>query len=167
MLQFVRIFTMSYVFTGQVEASQAVLGWLNNPNKKSIDMMEVEGIALDPSAIITRFRHSAVTVPKDRVVAVDLMTPELARTIQVGERRESVVVYAGRYVFEGVVHPPGTMPVNNLLDVIGSTYLPMSLAKLHPMTSTRALPTDFSPLLIFSRDYVDFFHASARRANEW
>ena len=163
----VRIFTTSYLFTGQVESNEAVLGWLNNPNKQSIDMAEVEGMSLDPNAVLNRFRHSLLTVPKPRVVAIDLMTPEGASAVQVAERREPVVVYAGRLVFEGYVHPPGTMPVSNLLNVLGGTYFAMSLARLYPMTPTRSLPTDFSPMLIFNRNYVDFFHTSARRPHDW
>ena len=108
-------------------------------------MTDVEGISLDPDAVLNRFQRSLVTIPKPRVVMIDLMTSEGAKTILVPERRETVVVYAGRLVCEGYIHPPGTASVNNLLNVLGGSYFPMSMTKLHPMIPTRPLPTDFSP----------------------
>jgi len=163
----VRIFTTSYVFTGQVEPNEAVLGWLNDPNKPSIDMAEVEGMSLDPEAVLNRFRHSQVTISKPRVVMIDLMTPEGASAVPVPERREAVAVYADRLVFEGNVHPPDTVSANNLLNVLGGTYFPMSMAKLHPMIPTRPLPMDFSPMLIINRNFVHFFHTFSRRPRDW
>ena len=163
----VRVITTSYLFSGMAESNDAFLGWLNNPNKPCIDLEDVEGFPLDPTADLRSFWHAAITIPKPGVVAFDLVSAEGAAAVQVAERRETVVVYAGRLVIEGFVHPPGDMPVSHLLNVVGGFFFPVSLAKVHPMTPTRPLPADFSPMMILNRNHVDFYHPTSRRPQDW
>ncbi len=120
-------------------------------------------MSLDPDGLLARFSHTKIAVPKPQVMAIDLMSPEGAATVRVPERSELVVMYAGRFVLEGKVHPAGNMPVLNLLNVMGGLYFPMSQARLHPVAPTRELPMDFSHMLIFNRNFVDFFHPQAPR----
>ena len=46
----VRILTPAYLLTGEVEENNAFLGWLNNKDKSTLDLHNVEGLVLDPNA---------------------------------------------------------------------------------------------------------------------
>ncbi len=154
----IRVYTLSYLLTGEVESQDAFLSWLNNPSKESLNLSEVEGLTLDPDAVLTSVTQREVVVPKHQVMAIDMMSPEAAAWVTMPPRAEMAVLYTPRFIIQAYVHPAGDMRVSNLFNVMSGLLFPTSHAQLHPIVPTRDLPTDYARLLIVNRSCVDFFH---------
>ncbi|MEW5959350.1 MAG: hypothetical protein AB1801_16590, partial [Chloroflexota bacterium] len=79
----VRVLTPAYLLTGQVEESNAFLGWLNNKDKNTLDLHHVEALVLNPAASIPATAAKLVTLDKSQVVGIDMFTPEAQRAVRV------------------------------------------------------------------------------------
>lgn len=154
----IRVYTLSYLLTGEIESQDAFLSWLNNPSRESLNLSDVEGLALDPSAVLDSVTQPQVVVPKHQVMAIDMMSPEAAAWVTMPPRAEMAVLYTPRFIIQAHLHPAGDMRVSNLFNVMSGVFFPTSRAQLHPIVPTRDLPTDYSRLLIVNRSHVDFFH---------
>lgn len=157
----IRVYTPAYLLTGQSESTNAFLGWLNNPNKQTIDLEEVQGLSLNPNATLVDFSQSMLTLPKRQILAIDLVSPEAQASVQLSPRAELSVLYTERFVIQANMHPTGDMPVSNIFNVVGGDFLPVSDARLHPIIPTRKLPIDHAKLLIVNKAFVDFYHTRA------
>jgi hypothetical protein len=157
----IRVYTSSYVLTGQSESTNSFLGWLNNTAKQTIDLSEVEGLCLDPNALLVRFKQPLVVVPKRQIVAIELLSPEAIASISVSQRTELCVLYTACYVIQGGMHVSGELAVTNLLNVLSSDYFPVSQARIYPILPSRKLPADYAYRLIVNRAHVHFYHRHA------
>lgn len=154
----IRVYTPLYVLIGQSESNNAFLGWINNPNKQTLDLMEVQGLSLDPNATLANFSQPLVTLPKSQIVAIDMVSPEAQASVQMFSRAELSVLYTERFVIQANMHPTGDMPVSNIFNVVGGDFLPVSDARLYPVIPTRELPTDYARVLIVNKSFVIFYH---------
>ena len=154
----IRVYTPAYMLIGQSESTNAFLGWLNNPNKQTLDLFEVQGLSLDPNATLANLSQPEVTLPKGRIMAIDLVSPEAQASVQMPTRSELSVLYTERFVIQANLHPTGDMSVSNLLNVVGGDFLPTSDARLYPVIPTRKLPTDRAGVLIVNKSFVNFYH---------
>jgi hypothetical protein len=155
----IRIYTPSYVLIGQSESSNAFLGWLNNPNKQTLDLLEVQGLSLDPSATLINFSQPLVTLPKRQILAIDMVSPEAQASVQMSSRAELSVLYTERFVIQANLHPTGDMPVSHMFNVMGGDFFVVSDAQLHPIIPTRKLPTTSARVMVVNKSFVDFYHA--------
>lgn len=158
----VRVLTPAYLLTGEVEENTAFLGWLNNKDKLTLDLHNVEGLVLDPESSLPATAAPLVTLAKSQVVAVDMLSPEGQRTISVSNRKELAVLYTGRFVVQGNLHPTGDMPINNIPNVVKSNFVPLTQVQLHPLLPTRKLPALEAAVMIFNWAHVDFYHAQIK-----
>jgi len=156
---FVRVYTPSYVLSGQSESQNAFLGWINNPNKQTLDLREVQGLSLDPTAILSSFAQPVVTLPKRQIVAIEMVSPEAQASVQMTPRAELAVLYTARFVIQASLHPAGDMPVGHMFNVMGGDFFPVSDARLHPLIPTRELPADSARVMIVNKSFIDFYHA--------
>jgi hypothetical protein len=154
----IRIYTPAYVLIGQSESSNAFLGWLNNPNKQTLDLFEVEGLSLDPNATLVNFSQPAVTLPKGQIESIDLVSPEAQASVQLTSRAELAVLYTDRFIIQANMHPSGDMPVSNIFNVVGGDFVPVSNARLYPLVPTRKLPTDHTQVLVINKHSINFYH---------
>jgi hypothetical protein len=154
----IRVYTPAYVLIGQSESTNAFLGWLNNPNKQTLDLFEVQGLSLDLNATLVSLSPPVITVPKRQILAIDLVSPEAQASVQIPARAELSVLYTERFVIQANMHPSGDMPVSNLFNVVGGDFLPVSDARLHPVIPTRKLPTDLARVLLVNKSFVNFYH---------
>lgn len=155
----VSILTPAYLLTGQVEESNAFLGWLNNKDKNSLDLHQVESLVLDPAASIPATTAKLVTLDKSQVVAITLISPEAQRSINISGRAELAVFYTPRFLIQANLHPAGDMPINKIPDVVKSNFVAVTQAKLYPLLPTRKLPGLEANLMILNWRHVDFYHA--------
>ena len=155
----VRVLTPAYLLTGEVEENTAFLGWLNNRDKLTLDLHNVEGLVLDPESSLPATAASLVTLAKSQVVAMDMLSQQGQRTISVSNRKELAVLYTSRFVVQGNLHPTGDMPINNIPNVVKSNFVPLTQVQLHPLLPTRKLPALEAELMIFNWAHVDFYHA--------
>ncbi len=155
----IRVYTPAYVLIGQSESTNAFLGWLNNPNKQTLDLFEVEGLSLDPNATLVNLSQPLVTLPKRQVEAIDLVSPEAQASVQLTSRAELAVLYTDRFIIQANMHPSGDMPISNIFNVIGGDFLSVSDARLYPLVPTRKLPTDHARVLVVNKYSVNFYHA--------
>ncbi len=155
----VRVLTPAYLLTGQVEETQSFLGWLNNKDKSTLDLHNVEGLVLDPQSSIPATAARLVTLHKSQVVAIDMFTPQAQQAVKVTGRAELAVLYTGRFLIQANLHPSGDMPINRIPDVVKSNFVAVTQASLHPLLPTRQLPSLTSALMILNWSHVDFYHA--------
>jgi hypothetical protein len=155
----IRVYTPAYMLIGQSESNNAFLGWLNNPNKHTLDLLEVQGVSLNPDSVLSSFSQPLVTLPKNQIVAIDMVNPDAQAAVQVPPRAELVVLYTERFVIQAHMHPAGDMPISNLFNVMGGDFFAVTNAKLHPVVSTRKLPVDTAKVLVVNKSFVDFYHA--------
>jgi len=156
----VRVFTPDYVLSGYVAPpGQAFLGWLNNVNQRSIVLTRAQAMGLASDSLVQAFSPAEVTLPKNRIVALDLMDDAGRRSIQLSPRRVPAAVYAGGLLIRANLHPTGDMPVANLFNVMGGEFFAVSEAGIRSAEPAR----DFGPaqtgILLINRRWVDFFHA--------
>ncbi|MBI1880973.1 MAG: hypothetical protein HYR94_22565 [Chloroflexi bacterium] len=155
----VRVLTPAYLLTGEVEENNAFLGWLNNKDKSTLDLQNVEGLILDPNASMPATMAKMVTLAKSQVVGIDMLDPAAQRTISVGNRTQLAVLYTARFIVQANLHPTGDMPISNIPNVVKSDFVPASSVKLHPLLPTRKLPSLESALMIFNWRHIDFYHS--------
>jgi hypothetical protein len=154
----VRVLTPAYLLTGEVEENNAFLGWLNNKDKSTLDLHNVEGLILDPNASMPATRANMVTLAKSQVVGIEMLNPAAQRTISVGNRIQLAVLYTARFIIQANLHPTGDMPISNIPNVVKSDFVPASSVKLHPLLPTRMLPSLEAALMIFNWRHIDFYH---------
>jgi hypothetical protein len=154
----VRVLTPAYLLTGEVEENNAFLGWLNNKDKSTLDLRNVEGLILDPNASMPATSAKMVTLAKSQVVGIDMLDPAGQRTINLSGRSQLAVLYTSRFIIQANLHPTGDMPISNIPNVVKSDFVPASRVKLHPLLPTRKLPSLESPLIIFNWRHIDFYH---------
>lgn len=156
----VRVLTPAYLLTGEVEENNAFLGWLNNKDKSTLDLKNVEGLILDPTASMPATTAKMVTLAKSQVVAIDMLDAAAQRTISLGNRTQLAVLYTARFIIQANLHPTGDMPISNIPNVVKSDFVPASRVKLHPLLPTRKMPSLESAVMIFNWRHVDFYHAA-------
>ncbi len=156
----VRVLTPAYLLTGEVEENNAFLGWLNNKDKNTLDVHNVEALVLDPQASLPATRAKMVTLAKSQVVGIDMVSPAGQRTINVGSRAELAIFYTARFLIQARLHPTGDMPIQNIPNVVKSDFVAVSSVKLHPLLPTRKLPALESVLLLLNWRHIDFYHAA-------
>jgi hypothetical protein len=155
----VRVLTSAYLLTGEVEENSAFLGWLNNKDKSTLDLHNVEALVLEPNASMPATMAPMVTLAKSQVVGIDMLDAAAQRTINLGSRTQLAVLYTARFIIQANLHPTGDMPINNIPNVVKSDFVPASNVKLHPLLPTRKLPSLESALIIFNWRHIDFYHA--------
>ncbi len=155
----VRILTPAYLLTGEVEENNAFLGWLNNKDKNTLDLHNVEGLLLDPDATMPATSAKMITLAKSQVVSLDMLDPSGQRTISVGSRTQLAVLYTARFIIQANLHPTGDMPISNIPNVVKSDFVPVTRANLHPLIPTRKLPSLESALMLLNWRHIDFYHA--------
>ena len=154
----VRILTPAYLLTGEVEENNAFLGWLNNKDKSTLDLHNVEGLVLDPNAALPATMAKLVTLAKSQVVGIDMFDTAGQRTISVSERTQLAVLYTARFIIQAHLHPTGDMPISNIPNVVKSDFVPATRVNLHPLLPTRKLPSLESALMLFNWRHIDFYH---------
>jgi hypothetical protein len=156
----VRVFTPDYVVGGYVAPTgQAFLGWLNNVNQRAIVLTRAQAMGLAPDSAVQSFSPSEVTLPKGRIVALDLMDPAARRTIQLAPRRVPAALYAGGFIFRANLHPTGEMQVTHLFNVMGGTFFSVSEARIGSAVPIRDFGPAQAEILLINQQWVDFFHA--------
>ncbi len=154
----VRVLTPAYLLTGQVEETNAFLGWLNNKDKNTLDLHDVESLVLNPDASIPATAAKLVTLDKSQVVAIDMISPGGQRSINISGRAELAVLYTARFIIQANLHPTGDMPINRIPDVVKSNFVAVTQARLHPLLPTRELPSLESKMMILNWRHIDFYH---------
>ncbi|MCS7260237.1 MAG: hypothetical protein NZ765_05585 [Anaerolineae bacterium] len=154
----IRVYTLSYQISGRFASNEAFLTWLNNPQKQTLDLAEAHILVLDPQAKLERVAQPLVTVPKGQIVAISMSTPEGEALLTLPARAELAVLYTPRYVIQGYLHPSGDMPLSNLLNVIGGTFVPVTHAQLHAVVPTREISGDTARLIMVNRAFIDCYH---------
>ena len=154
----VGVLTLAYYLSGEVEENNAFLGWLNNKDKNTLDLHHVEGIFLDPNTSMPATAADLVTLDKNQVIAIDMVSPDGQRAISVSGRAELAVFYTQRFIIQANLHPTGDMPINRIPDVVKSNFVPVTQAQLHPLLPTRKLPSLESAVMILNWRYIDFYH---------
>ncbi len=157
----VGVLTSAYLLTGQIEENNAFLGWLNNKDKKTLDLYDVESLVLDPNAAIPATTAKLVTLAKSQVVGIDMISPQAQQSIKTSGRAELAVLYTARFIIQANLHPRGDMSINKIPNVIKSDFVPVSKANLHPLLPTRQLPSLKSALMILNWRHIDFYHSQA------
>ena len=160
----ISVFTPAYHLTGEVEENSAFLGWLNNKDKSTLDLHNVQGLLLDPQASLPATAAKQVTLEKSQVVAIDMVSPDGQRTLQVSERKVLAVLYTQRFIIQANLHPTGDMPINRIPDVVKSNFVTATQVKLHPLHPTRKLPRLESPIMILNWRHIDFYHSQLTKA---
>lgn len=156
----VRVFTPDYVLGGYITPpGQAFLGWLNNVNQRAIVLTHTQAMGLAPDSIVQPFSPAEVSLPKDRIVALDLMDEAGRRSIQLAARRVPAALYAGGFLIQANLHPTGDMPVSNIFNVMGSDFFSVSEAKIRSALPVRDFGPDQAEILLINQRWVDFFHA--------
>jgi hypothetical protein len=159
----VRVLTPAYLLTGQVEETQSFLGWLNNKDKSTLELHQVEGLVLDPRSSLPATAAQLVTLHKSQVVAIDMFTPQAQQAVKVTGRAELAVLYTNRFLIQANLHPTGDMPISRIPDVVKSNFVAVTRASLYPLLPTRQLPSLTSPVMILNWNHVDFYHAQAKK----
>lgn len=154
----VRVYTPAYLLTGEVEETHSFLGWLNNKDKTTLDLHNVEALLLDPNSSIPATAAGQVTLHKSQVVAIDMFSPAAQQALKVTGRPELAVLYTARFIIQANLHPTGEMPISRIPDVVKSNFVAVTQAQLHPLVPTRRLPALESPVMILNWSHVDFYH---------
>ena len=160
----ISVFTPAYHLTGEVEENSAFLGWLNNKDKNTLDLHNVQGLLLDPKASLPATAAKQVTLEKSQVVAIDMVSPDGQQTLKVSDRAILSVLYTQRFIIQANLHPPGDMSINHIPDVVKSNFVPATQVKMHPLHPTRKLPRLESPVMILNWRHIDFYHAQLIKA---
>jgi hypothetical protein len=155
----VRVLTDTFLLTGYVEEQNAFLGWLNNPNKQTIELKDVRGLSLAATSVVPAFNQREVVLPKECIVAIDMADQAGQAAVQMSPRQEPAVLYTARFAIRAHLHPTGDMPVQHIFNVMGETsFFPTSNAGFHPLVPTRQFPEPRAVVLIVNRQKVEFYH---------
>ena len=156
----VRVFTPKYVLGGYLAPpGQALLGWLNNVNQRAIVLTRVQAMGVESDSAVKSFSSAEATLPKSRIVAIDLLDQAGQRSIQLSPRRVPAALYVGNLLVQANLHPTGDMPVSRLFNVMGSDFFSVSEAKIGFALPVRDFGSDKADVLLINQRWIDFFHA--------
>jgi hypothetical protein len=155
----VRVFTPKYVLGGYLAPpGQALLGWLNNVNQRAIVLTQAQAMGLEPDSAVKSFSSAEATLPKNRIVAIDLLDQAGRHSVQLSSRRVPAALYADNLLIQANLHPTGDMPASRLFNVMGSDFFPVSEAKIRLALPARDFGSDQAHVLLLNQRWVDFYH---------
>ncbi|MFQ5613522.1 MAG: hypothetical protein ACE5H9_15465 [Anaerolineae bacterium] len=153
-----RVFTPDYLLGGEMKVSEALIGELNNPNRRTVSLHQAQVTTLDPQATLPALTLAAVVLPKRTIVGIDLSDPPARSAVRLPPRLELVVLYTSRFIIQAQLCLQGDMPVGHVFNVLGGDFFPVTRAHIHPIRPTRPFEPVQAALLMLNKGWIDFYH---------
>lgn len=154
----VRIVTLSFQFSGQLEVVGNPLDFLNDRTRDALVLRQAHINPLTPGRPIRGLARRQVSVRKQEVVFLLYEEAEAAREIHLMARKELLIAYTPLAVLKGVFHLPAEARLNDFLATMPDPFLPVTRAQLFLLQEFPSpFPTECD-LLIMGQRHIQVYH---------
>jgi hypothetical protein len=156
----VEILTVDFQFSGQIETVGPVANFINDTTRDDLSLYDVQLAALTPGSPLTTISRPHVVVRKPQIVFLYFTSAETRASIRTLVRRELLVAYTPTAVCRGHFHMSAEANVRDFLGVTPGDLLPVTEARIFPLTK---LPAPFpaeADLVMLGRAHLHFYHTA-------
>jgi hypothetical protein len=158
----VQVFTADYVASGYIAPvmDMPLVGFLNNPALPTIVLANAQVQALEPQAAVVSATPAEITIPKASLVAFIPRDEAGMRSaaMQMPNRAERAVVYAGPYLLRAAFMLAGDMPLRNFFGAGGGSLVAVTEAEMACQTPGAKFAPLKAPLLVLNKAQVQLYH---------
>lgn len=154
----VSILTPRYQITGQLETVGTPFTFINNEKRASLSLHNVNLTPLAERGPLQSFSRPRITLRRSEIVLLYFDSKETRASIQTLRRSELLVAYTPVAVCRAHFHMADEANLNDFLEDIISTLLPITDARIFPLND---LPVPFPTepdLLLLGRSHLEFYH---------
>jgi hypothetical protein len=158
----VQALTADYVVSGYMPPvpDMPLVGHLNNPAQPTIVLANAQLQTLLPQAAVANAAPMEVTLPKASLIALIPRDEAGMRSaaMQMPNRAERVIIYAGPYVLRAAFMLTGEMPLRNFFGAGGGTLVAVTEAEVACPTPGAQFAPLKTPILVLNKAQVQLYH---------
>jgi hypothetical protein len=158
----VQALTADYVVSGYMPPvpDMPLVGHLNNPAQPTLVLANAQLQALGPQAAVLSAAPTEVTLPKVSLIALIPRDEAGMRSaaMQMPNRAERVILYAGPYVLRAAFMLAGEMPLRNFFGAGGGTLVAVTEAEVACQTPGAKFAPLKAPILVLNKAQVQLYH---------
>lgn len=154
----VKIITVGFQFSGQLEVVGALLNFINDPIRDSLSLYEAHLTPLTPGSPLKGLFRPHLVVRRPHVVFMYFPSAETRASLKLLARRELLVAYTPVAVCRGYFHMSAEASVRDFLDVTQGSLVAVTEARLFPLVEFPAPFPLEAELLMLGRAQVQSYH---------
>ena len=158
----VQALTADYFASGYIPPvpDTPLVGYLNNPAQPTIVLANAQLQALGPQAMVVSATPTEITIPKASLIAFIPRDEAGMRSaaMQMPNRAERAVVYAGPYIVRAAFMLAGDMPLRNLFGAGGGSLVAVTEAEVACQTPGAKFTPVKAPILVLNKTQVQLYH---------
>jgi len=156
--QVVSIITPCFQITGHLETIGMPFSFVNDAGRGSFSIYDAHLSPLARGGLLKSFPRPHVVIRRSEIVLLHFASAETRASIRMLRRKELLVAYTPVAVCRGYFHMADDANLNDFLDDITVTLLPITETKVFPLVE---LPAPFSTeadLLLVGLSHLQFYH---------
>jgi len=158
----VQALTADYFASGYIPPvpDTPLVGYLNNPAQLTIVLANAQLQALGPQVVVVSATPAEITIPKASLIAFIPRDEAGMRSaaMQMPNRAERAVVYAGPYLLRAVFMLAGDMPLRNFFGTGGGSLVAVTEAEVACQTPGAKFAPLKAPILLLNKAQVQLYH---------
>ncbi len=156
--QAVSIITPCFQITGHLETIGLPFSFVNDAGRDSLSIYDAHLSPLTPDGPLKGFSRSHVVIRRPEIVLLHFASAETRASIRTLRRKELLVAYMPVAVCRGYFHMADEANLNDFLDDVTATLLPITETKVFPLVKLSApFPTE-ADLLLVGLSHLQFYH---------
>jgi len=154
----VSIFTDQFQFSGELEVTGQPLRFINDTRRQSLSLHNAQLQPLTPGVPLNGFSVDSVVVRRHQIIALYFHSDEVRSSIRTLRRTELLVAYTPVCVCRARFHMADEANINDFLEDTRASLMPITEAKIFPLTEFPA-PFPMEPdLLLIGKDHLQCYH---------
>ena len=157
-----QVLTADYIASGYMPPvpDMPLVGFLNIPTQPTLVLTNAQLQALGPQAVIANATPSEITIPKASLIAFIPRDEAGMRSaaMQMPQRAERAVVYAGPYLIRAALMLVGDLPLRNFFGTGGGSLVAVTDAEVTCQVPGAQFTPLKAPLLILNKALVQLYH---------
>jgi len=154
----VSIITPRFQIIGDLEVVGMAFSFVNDAARNSLPLYDAHLIPLTPGSPLKSSTRSHIVVRRPEIVFLYFSSADVRASVRTLRRKESLVAYTSVAVCQGCFHMPDEASLNDFLDDVTATFLPITEAKVFPLVKLPAPFPNEADLLLVGHSYLEFYH---------
>jgi hypothetical protein len=147
-----------FLIRAKLQPRGSMIVYLNDKQWPFLPMTEAEIYPLAFERQVNLIKQPTVVINKQFLKVIGLMDPEEAKAQQLLATKRTVALYTGEFIIQGQLHVNEDARDTDLLDET-KDFFAMSEASIYPIRKVLTPPTRHIPLIFFSRELIQVYHA--------
>ena len=154
----VKILTVDFQFSGQLETVGNVPTFINDAVRDSLSLYDAHLTPLTPGSPMKGFQRPHIVVRRPQIVFLHFDSAETRTSFQVLQHKELLVAYTPVAVCRGYFHMSAEARVRDFIDVVHEQLIPVTEARIFPLVE---LPAPFpaeTEMIMIGRSQLQSYH---------